>query len=75
MLEVTTLGPLIGKRQKKYLKVLNLKPNKDLSTVIQLYEDGKLKPYIDGIYPLKKVPDLLTYFSQGKHRGKVIIKM
>ncbi len=59
----------------KRMHVLALKPNKDLAYMNELFNAGRLKPVLDGPYPLEKLPWALQYFGEGKHRGKVIIKM
>jgi len=59
----------------KNLHMLSLKPNKGLETVTQMYNQGQLKPTIDGPYRLEQVPKLLRYFGEGKHTGKVIISV
>jgi NADPH:quinone reductase-like Zn-dependent oxidoreductase len=58
---------------KKNFRVLALKPNEGLAEINELFESGKLVPVIDRIYSLGEVPDALRRFSQGLHRGKVVI--
>jgi NADPH:quinone reductase-like Zn-dependent oxidoreductase len=60
---------------RKNMSVVGLKPNKDLEYINQLYEAGKLKPIIDGPYPLHEAATALQYFGEGKHKGKVVISM
>ncbi|MEM9264286.1 MAG: zinc-binding dehydrogenase [Cyanobacteria bacterium P01_F01_bin.13] len=67
------LGPIIRLFTQKTLRLVNLKPNKDLAYVNQLFETGKIRPEIDGPYPLSEVPNLIDYFGAGKHQGKVVI--
>jgi NADPH:quinone reductase-like Zn-dependent oxidoreductase len=50
-----------------------LKLNKDLAYICELFEAGKLKPLIDGPYALSQLPEAMRYFSEGKHKGKVVI--
>ena len=75
MLQVVLLKPLILKFYKKSMAVVGLKANKDLQYINELYESGKIKPLIDGPYKLSETPELIQYFGEGKHRGKVIISM
>lgn len=63
------------KIRKKNVFMVGLKANKDLDTINELYEKGLLKPVIDGPYPLEKTPWAIQHFGEGKHTGKVIIKM
>lgn len=73
ILAITLRGPLIARSRGKHVQVLSLQPNRGLDQMVQLYTAGKLKPVLDGVYPLENVPELIHYFVQGKHRGKVII--
>jgi NADPH:quinone reductase-like Zn-dependent oxidoreductase len=57
----------------KRMQILALKPNKGLDRINELFEAGKLKPMIDGPYPLQEAPEAIQYFGEGKHYGKVII--
>ena len=60
---------------RKNIFILGLKPNKGLEQIIELYEKGKIKTVIDGPHPFEKTPDLVRYFGEGKHTGKVIISV
>ena len=75
LLQVVLLKPWISKFYKKSMAVVALKPNKDLSYINELYESGKIKPVIDGPYKLSETPELIQYFGEGKHRGKIIISL
>jgi NADPH:quinone reductase-like Zn-dependent oxidoreductase len=46
---------------------------KDLLTIKELLEAGKIKPVSDRSYSLKEVPDAIRYLEEGHARGKVII--
>lgn len=73
ILQIVILKPFIYLFSKKTLKVLGLKPNKDLVLLNNLYKEHKVKPIIDGPYKLSEVPRLLKYFGDGKHKGKIVI--
>ena len=75
LLQALSLGPLIGLSSKKRIRIVALKPNKDLAYINELFEAGKIKPVIDGPYPLDELPKALQYFGEGKHKGKVILMM
>ena len=50
------------------------KPNKkDLLTMKELLEAGKVKPVIDRCYPFSQVADAIRYLEEGHARGKVVI--
>jgi len=75
LLQVAVLGPLISLLYKKHLRVVGLKPNKDLSYMNELFEAGKLVPVIDGQYELADVAAALRRFGTGDHKGKIIVTM
>lgn len=69
------LSSIIGMFSKKRVGLVNLKPNKDLDYMNQLFEAGKIKLVIDGSYKLSEVPEAVQYFGSGKHKGKVVITL
>jgi NADPH:quinone reductase-like Zn-dependent oxidoreductase len=75
LLQAFVLAPWIRKTSKKNIRVVVLKPNKDLKYVNEIYEAGKLKPVIDGPYKLDQVQDAFRLFEKGKHKGKIVIKI
>ena len=75
LLQAFILGPLIHSFNKKSIRIVALKPNKDLDYINELFEEGKIKPVIDGPYKLNEVPEAIRYFGEGKHKGKVVINI
>ncbi|MCZ6619983.1 MAG: NAD(P)-dependent alcohol dehydrogenase [Gammaproteobacteria bacterium] len=73
IVQALLLGPWISRRSKKKIRVVALKPNKDLAYMNELFEAGKVTPVMDGPYPLSEVPEALRYFGKAEHKGKVII--
>jgi len=69
-----TSGLLSAITRKKFL-LLALQPNQELSYINQLYAEGKIKVVIDGPYAFEEIPRLIQYFGEGKHTGKVVIKL
>ncbi len=74
-LQAFLLGPLISMFSKKSIRIVALKPNKDLAYMSELFEAGKVKPVIDGPYKLSEVPEAMRYFGEGNHKGKIVITM
>lgn len=66
------IARLFGKRQ---LHMLMLKSNVGLEHIQALYAAGKLKPVIDGPYPLAEAPLHIRRFGEGKHVGKVVLEV
>ena len=73
LLQALLLGPLISMISKKNIRIVLLKPNKDLAYMNQLFEAGKLKPVIDGPYKLDEIPEAFRHFGEGRHKGKIVI--
>jgi len=75
LLQVLSLSPWVSMVYKKKIRVVALKPNKDLAYINKLFIEGKIKYVIDGPYKLSEVPKAIQYFGEGKHKGKVIISL
>ena len=75
LLQAVVLGPLVSRVSDKHLRLVTLKPNKDLAYMNELFEAGKLVPVIDRTYTLADVPEALRRFGTGDHRGKIIVTM
>lgn len=73
LFQTMLLGPLIRMTSRKTMRVVVLKPNKDLAYVGELFEAGKLKPVLDDLRTLNEVPEAMRYFGSGNHKGKVVI--
>jgi NADPH:quinone reductase-like Zn-dependent oxidoreductase len=67
--------PWISIFSNKKIRILALKPNKDLAYMNELFEAGKLKPVIDGPYKLDEVPKAFKLFGEAVHKGKVVINV
>jgi NADPH:quinone reductase-like Zn-dependent oxidoreductase len=75
LLQFLVLGPLMSWRYKKHMRIVMLKPNKDLAYMNELFEAGKLVPVIDGPYKLADLPEAFRLFGRGDHKGKIIVTM
>lgn len=73
LFQVLLLKPWISKFSKKSVHIVALKSNKDLDYINELFEEGKIKPVIDGPFKLSEVPKAIQYFGEGRHKGKVVI--
>jgi NADPH:quinone reductase-like Zn-dependent oxidoreductase len=73
LLQALFLGPWISKFSKKNIRIVALKPNKDLDYINELFEGGKVKSVIDGPYKFSEIPEAIRHFGEGKHTGKVVI--
>jgi NADPH:quinone reductase-like Zn-dependent oxidoreductase len=75
MLQTLLVRPYITRINHKHMRIVVLKPNKDLAYTNALFEAGKLVPVIDGLYRLDDLPDALRRFGTGEHKGKIIVTM
>ncbi len=75
LLQALVLGPLMSRVYSKHLRIVTLKPNKDLAYMNELFETGKLIPVIDGPYDLADVPEAFRLFGTGDHKGKIIVTL
>jgi NADPH:quinone reductase-like Zn-dependent oxidoreductase len=75
LLQFLVLSPLMSRRYKKHMRIVMLKPNKDLAYMNELFEAGKLTPVIDGPYKLADLPEAFRLFGRGDHKGKIIVTM
>ncbi|HMJ71426.1 MAG TPA: NAD(P)-dependent alcohol dehydrogenase [Cyclobacteriaceae bacterium] len=60
---------LVGKR----IRIVALKPNKDLEFMKSMFNDGTMKPVIDGPYRLDEIKEAFEKFARGEHKGKLIV--
>lgn len=75
LLQCFLLGPWISMIRKKYIRIVALKPNKDLAYINELFEAGKIKSVIDGPYSLDQAADAFRIFANGEHKGKMVITL
>lgn len=68
-------GWLVSLIYKKKIRIVALKQNKDLLYMNDLFEKGTLKFVIDGPFTLEEVPNAFRLFGEGKHKGKVVIRI
>jgi NADPH:quinone reductase-like Zn-dependent oxidoreductase len=75
LLQALILGPWISRFNQKYIRIVALKPNKDLDYMSKLFEGGKVKPVMDGPYRMDEIQKAFELFGRGDHKGKIIITM
>ncbi len=75
LLQALVLGPLISRLSNKHVRIVTLKPNKDLAYMNELFEAGRLVPVIDRSYKLADVPEAFRLFATGDYKGKIIVTM
>jgi len=75
LLQLGLLSRPIARFSDKRVRLVGLKPNKDLAYMNQLFEEGALLPVVDHVYTLADVPDALRRFGTGAHTGKIVIRV
>ena len=73
LLQALLLGPWISRFNQKHIRIVALKPNKDLDYINRLFEAGKVKPVIDGPYRMDEIQKAFAIFGKGDHKGKIVI--
>lgn len=73
IVQVALLGPLVAVVHRKRMRIVVLKPNKDLGYMTELVEAGKVRPVVDGRYTLSDAAEAMRYFGEGRHKGKVVL--
>jgi NADPH:quinone reductase-like Zn-dependent oxidoreductase len=73
LLQALFLLPWISLLTHKHVRIVVLKPNKDLAYMTELFETGKVAPVIDGPWKLSDTPAAFRHFGEGRHKGKVVI--
>jgi len=73
VLQLIILSPWIAMFLKKRVCLVALKPNKDLLYMNDVFDNGKVKPVIDGPYKLSEVPEAFRIFGKAEHKGKIVI--
>ena len=47
--------------------------SENMATLVDLLQAGKLRPVVDRTYPLAEVPAAITYLTEGRAQGRVVI--
>jgi NADPH:quinone reductase-like Zn-dependent oxidoreductase len=69
------LRPFLSMGDKK-INVLAAKPSaEDLSFIIGLAEEGRIRPVIDRRYPLRDAAEAMRYLGAGHGLGKVVLEV
>jgi len=75
LFQVLLVSSIIRLFTRKNVRVLALKPNKDLGYMSGLLDAGEVKPVNDGPYNLSNAIEAVQHFGEGNHNGKIITTM
>ncbi len=56
------------------LRTVTVGSRSDFERMNRVVSQHRLRPVIDRIFPFDEAPDAFTYFAQGAHFGKVVIR-
>jgi len=69
------LCPIYSLGQKEF-KILSSKSNtQDLALILQMIQEAKLKPIIEGVYKLDQSIEVFKTFEKGHSQGKIVIQV
>jgi NADPH:quinone reductase-like Zn-dependent oxidoreductase len=72
----TALGPFYSEKYGRKLGFhMASSTRADLLEIRDLVERGKLKPVVEKIYPLEKVPEAMRYIEAGHVAGKLVVNV
>jgi NADPH:quinone reductase-like Zn-dependent oxidoreductase len=76
LFQAASNGKKISKTGSQKTYVVSLVQNqKDLIFIKELLQSGKVKPIIDGCYPISKTSEAFWYFEKVHPKGKVVISV
>jgi len=76
LFQILLLGPLMRRTSGRSIRLLVVPQNRrDLLSITELCESGKVVPVIDRRYSLSEVPEALRYVAEGRAKGKVVISL
>jgi NADPH:quinone reductase-like Zn-dependent oxidoreductase len=73
LLQAALLGTWIARLNGKRIRLVMLRPNKELAYLNQLFEAGKFVPVIDGPYTFSEAREAFRHFAAAKHKGKIVV--
>ena len=73
IIQLVFVGTMISLIGGKQLSLIMHQPNKDLNTIKQLFESGKIKPIVDRSFPLNEAAEAFHYYGKGHFKGKIVI--
>jgi NADPH:quinone reductase-like Zn-dependent oxidoreductase len=71
-LRAAALSPFIGQTLRFFVSV---DTTADLAVHAGLVESGRVTPAVDRVFPLAEAPAAVTYLTEGRVRGKVVVEV
>lgn len=73
--QIFLLRPLLFLVHKRAFHIVALTANQGLRQIEDFYAAGYFTPVIDGPHNFQDIPQLIQYFGEGKHTGKVVVSL
>lgn len=76
LFQMMLLQPMFSIFRKKKLGIMGYRVSQEgLNELSLLFEENKITPIIDKIFPLEKTADAFRYFGEGNFKGKIVISV
>jgi NADPH:quinone reductase-like Zn-dependent oxidoreductase len=76
LFQMMIVQPLLSIFRKKKLGVMGYKVSREgLNELSLLFEENKITPVIDKVFPLEETAGAFRYFGEGNFKGKIIISI
>ncbi|MGW4472509.1 NAD(P)-dependent alcohol dehydrogenase [Nonomuraea sp. NPDC004354] len=73
MFSTLAVSPFVSQRMALADVVRCTQNKRNLLTLTELIEDGKVTPVIDRVYPFEEIPEAIRYQEEGHAPGKVVV--
>ena len=73
LLQTALIGTWMARLNGKRMRLVMLRPNRDLPYLNELFEAGKFVPVIDGPYRFSESREAFRHFAAAKHKGKIVV--
>jgi len=64
---------LFGSKGNKRIALMMYEQNKGLERLVELYDSGKVKPFIDRCFSLEDAAEAFRFYGSGNFKGKIVV--
>ncbi|MBL7709335.1 MAG: NAD(P)-dependent alcohol dehydrogenase [Chitinophagaceae bacterium] len=76
LFQMMLLQPLFSAFRNKKLGIMGYRVSQEgLNELSLLFEENKITPIIDKVFPLEETADAFRYFGEGNFKGKIVISV
>jgi NADPH:quinone reductase-like Zn-dependent oxidoreductase len=73
--QILVAGPLVGRMRGVRLRILGLRPNRDIEHLLELWRTHGLRCPMEGPFSLAEVPRAMALYGSAQHIGKIVIRV